>query len=503
MKILTSKQIHALDAYTIEHEPISSIDLMERAAGALAAAIMERYDTQWPVSVFAGPGNNGGDALAVARLLYERGYTVDTYLFNVKDSLSADCAANLVRLQECGCQVHEVRQEFEPPQLTEHSLVIDGLFGSGLNKPLSGGFAAVAKYLTVSPAQVVALDVPSGLMTEDNTYNVLANVVHADLTLTLGQTKLAMLLADSQPFTGEVRVLDIGLSREFLAGVDASYCVMERSEARALLRPRSAFAHKGTAGTAMLVAGSSGMAGAAILAARACLRGGVGKVVVHTPRACVLPLQVAVPEAVISVDRDDDCVVSPADLDRCTALAIGPGLGRNDATAIAMMSQLRQLRVPAVVDADALNILASRRAWLGQLPEGLVLTPHVGELNRLCDTAGASDFERLTRARDLAQRLRGYVVLKGHYTAVCMPDGQVSFNPTGNAGMATAGMGDVLTGVITALLAQGYPTADAVRLAVYLHGLAGDIAAHDTGQQALVASDVIRCLGQAFAALEA
>jgi len=498
MKIFTSAQIHELDKYTIEHEPVKSIDLMERAAKALTRAITSRWDAAVPVVVFAGPGNNGGDALAVSRMLCEQGYQVKAYLFNISGHLSEDCAENRKRLVERRSQVlTEVTQEFEPPQLEQGTLVVDGLFGSGLNKPLGGGFASLVKYINASPAQVVSIDVPSGLMTEDNNYNVLSNIVRADLTLTLQHRKLSMLFGEFQPFIGELRVLDIRLSQEGMEKIDAQYTLTEEADVRPMLLRRDPFSHKGNMGHALLVAGSYGMAGAAILAAKAVMRAGAGKVTVITPKRNLPILQSAVPEAVLLPDRDETYFSEAVITDGYQAVGIGPGLGRAEQSAVALISQLRRTQCPLVCDADAINILSDHRAWLQQLPKGIILTPHPKELERL-EGKAIDSYDRLTKARDLAEQLQGYVILKGHYTAVCMPDGHVAFNSTGNAGMATAGSGDVLTGIVTGLLARGYGRREACLAGVYLHGLAGDMAARELGEESLMASDIISYLPKAF-----
>ncbi|MDE5709925.1 MAG: NAD(P)H-hydrate epimerase, partial [Bacteroides sp.] len=277
MKIFPTTNIKQLDAYTIENEPISSLDLMERAALALTEAIAERWGVETPFTVFAGPGNNGGDALAVARLLAEKGYRLEVYLFNTKGSLSPDCEANKEWLADvAGVDFHEVTTQFIPPTLTEDHVVVDGLFGSGLNKPLAGGFAAVVKYINASPAKVVAIDIPSGLMGEDNAYNVSANIVRADLTLSLQLPKLAFLFAENEPYVGEWDLLDIGLSEEGIEEMETDFYMLENEAMPGLLKPRGRFAHKGDFGRALLIAGSQGMAGASVLAAPASLRSGVG-----------------------------------------------------------------------------------------------------------------------------------------------------------------------------------------------------------------------------------
>ena len=499
MKIFTSAQIHELDRYTIENEPIPSLDLMERAAKALTQAITEMYSASMPVVVFAGPGNNGGDALAVARLMADKGYQVSVYLFNISGSLSPDCAANKQRIQENKRiqKFIEVIEEFNPPVLEANMLVIDGLFGSGLNKPLAGGFASLVKYINASPSQVVAIDVPSGLMTEDNTYNVRANIIRATHTLTLQQLKLSFLFAENQQFVGNLRVLDIRLSQEGMAKIEAPYTIVEENDVRQLMLSRSPFAHKGQMGNALLIAGSYCMAGAAVLAARACLRAGAGKVYVNSPKRNIPILQMSVPEAIIQKGNEETMFAEAVDTEDFKALGIGPGLGQSEQTAIALIAQLRRTQCPIVADADALNILANHRAWLQQLPQGIIMTPHPKELDRL-DGHSADSYERLIKASKLAERLKGYIILKGHYTAICCPGGHILFNPTGNAGMATAGSGDVLTGIITALLARGYKHEEACIVGVYLHGLAGDMAAQELGEESLIASDIIKYLPRAF-----
>ena len=504
MKIFTSAQIHELDKYTIENEPISSIDLMERASTMLTNVIVDTWQASTPVVVFAGPGNNGGDALAVARMLTAQRFSVNVYLFNTTGRLSPDCEQNRERLKKVRNLkgFTEITQEFEPPALTEDMLVIDGLFGSGLNKPLSGGFASVVKYINASKAKVVSIDIPSGMMTEDNTYNVRANIIRADMTLTLGNRKLCMMMADIQPLLGEVRVLDINLSAEGIEKTASNYSIIEEKEAREMMLPRDAFVHKGNMGHALLIAGTYGMAGAGILAARACLRSGIGKLTVHIPKRNYDIMQISVPEAILQLDKEETIFSQPSETSIYEAIGIGPGIGLSETTAIAVIAQIRSNKTPMVIDADALNVLASHRAWMQQLPEGLILTPHPKELDRLVGNASNDDFERLTRAVNLAQQLRAYVILKGHYTAICMPNGHVCFNSTGNAGMATAGSGDVLTGIITGLLARGYSREEASILGVYLHGLAGDLAANDLGEESLTAGDIINYLPKAFIQLK-
>ena len=489
MKIFPTSGIRQLDAYTIEHEPIASIDLMERAARALADAIMEQWpDTDTPFTVFAGPGNNGGDALAVARLMAEQGYRLEVFLFNPQGKLSEDCAVNRERLLQVeGITFHEISTQFAPPTLTADYVVVDGLFGSGLNKPLGGGFAAVVKYINASPAHVVAIDVPSGLMGEDNTC--------------LQLPKLAFLFAENEAYVGEWRLLDIGLSEEAIEETETDFELADDDELPSLLRPRGRFAHKGNFGRALLIAGSQGMAGASILSARGCLRSGVGLLTVHVPFCNNFMVQSSVPEAMTELDYNETRFSEPTDTDDYQAIGIGPGLGRDPQTVDAVLEQIRICQTPMVIDADALNALGEHRSGLNALPEGSILTPHPKELERLVGKCQNS-YERLTKARELAKNVGVHIVLKGAYTAVISPSGQCWFNTTGNPGMATGGSGDVLTGVLVALLAQGYDTWTAARLGVYVHGLAGDIAARKQGRTGMTAGDIATCLPLAWKLLE-
>ena len=503
MKIFTTAQIRELDKYTIEHEPIASLDLMERAARVLTQVVVQEWTVATPIVIFAGPGNNGGDALAMARMLSEQNYQVNVYLFNISGHLSADCAANKQRLLDTKLAKNfvEVSTEFDPPVLDSNTLVIDGLFGSGLNKPLAGGFASLVKYINASPSKVVSIDVPSGLMTEDNAYNVRANIIRANMTLTLQNPKLSFLFPENQQFVGQLRVLDIKLSKEGIEKIEASFTMIEESDVRERLLTRSPFAHKGQMGTALMIAGCYAMAGAAVLATKACLRAGVGKVVVNSPRRNIPILQTAIPEAVVRSGSEETIFAETIDTDDYQAMGIGPGLGQSEQTAIALIAQLRRTQCPIVADADAINILGNHRAWLQQLPKEIILTPHPKELDRL-EGHSADTYERITKACNLAERLKGYVILKGHYTAICCPDGHVMFNTTGNAGMATAGSGDVLTGILTGLLARGYKPQDACIVGVYLHGLAGDLAAKEIGEESLIAGDIIQYIGKAFKRLK-
>ena len=504
MKILSSLQLRQWDKYTIENEPISSIDLMERASMAFCSAFMNRWQTDTPVIVFAGYGNNGGDALAISRILAQHEYQVETYLFNTgSKGLSNDCEMNRRKLMEQGkVKFIEVTAQFVPPRISAQTVVIDGLFGTGISRPLTGGFAAVVKYVNAAAKQIVAIDVPSGLMTENNDGNIKENIIRATHTFTFQCQKLAFLYPENQQFLGHVEVLDIGLLDVHQPFTSSPYSILEKNQVVSLLKKRPRFAHKGSCGHALLVAGKKNMAGCAVLSARACMRTGVGKLTVHTQEPNRTILQLAVPEAILDVepearDKRTSITKSTSFVNSFSAVGIGPGIG-TDENAFDILSHLfSESEVPMVLDADALNIIAAHPGLKNLIPPGSILTPHKGELARLLSPTDNS-FEQMQLAMQFAQQQGIYIIAKDAYTAIITPEGMVHFNTIGNAGMATAGCGDVLTGIILSLLAQGYSSADASILGVYLHALAGDIVAEQLCQESLIASDIIDAIPQAF-----
>ncbi len=501
MKILTCSQQKEADAYTITNEAIPSIKLMEKAAIQITEAICKRWDSTHSFTVFAGPGNNGGDAVAVTRLLFLKGYNVTLYVFNVSSQLSEECQINIQRLQECKFpNFNEVYSTFNFPKLKEGDIVIDGLFGSGLNKPLSGGFAAIVQRINASPATIVSIDIPSGLMGENNSNNIRQNIIRADLTLCVHAPKLSFLFLENEEFVGEWENIDIGISKDFINQVNTPYHITERNDVCKLIKPRKRFAHKGNFGHGLLIAGSYGMAGAAVLSAKAGLRSGIGLLTIHTPICNHFILQTAVPEAIVQDDVFDRYFAAPTEISRFQAIAIGPGIGQEEDTALATLEQIKTCPIPLVLDADALNIFSTYQEQLDLIPPLSILTPHVRELERIIGRCNNS-YERLTKAIELAARLQCFIILKGAWTAVITPDGDCYFNPTGNPGMATGGSGDVLTGILMSLLAQGYSQEEACRLGVYVHGLAGDIAAQRLGEISMTAGDIVEALPEAWKSL--
>lgn len=502
MKIPSTTQLKDWDTYTIEHEPIRSIDLMERASQAFVDTFTDEVSKSTKVFVLAGPGNNGGDALAIARMLLDDGYTVETFLFNKHDQLSPDCQTNKDRLLALPEAVlHEIKDSFFPPTISRNQVIIDGLFGSGLNKPLSGGYTTLVKFFNHTRADIYSIDIPSGLFGEDNTYNPADAIIKAKRTFTFQSPKLSFLLADSAAYVGKWEVLDIGLHPEGLQLIDTPYNYTLPNDISPLLLHRGTFSHKGTFGHALLMVGSKGKMGAAVLSAQACLRSGCGLLTVALPGCGETIMQTSLPEAMVISDEEDEVLSRTPDLTAFSAIGLGPGIGQLAPTVRMIGELLDSWRSPMVIDADALNIIATDRSLLRRVPKQSILTPHPRELDRLTGTSHSS-YERLMKARELATSIESIVVLKGAYTAICLPDGRVHFNTTGNPGMATAGSGDVLTGILTGLLAQAYSPRDAALLGVYLHGLAGDIAATRQSSESLIASDITKHLGRAFRYLQ-
>jgi len=530
MKLLSATQTRALDQATIQEQGITSVDLMERAAQALLFWLYGRYLYRSPadILVLCGPGNNGGDGLALARLLHEARQPVRVARLP-SARYSADYEVNLARLPAAVPQA-EIRAD-ALPAIQPTTLVVDALFGSGLSRPLAGLAAALVHHLNASGAAVVAVDVPSGLATDseprpavpDSPADLPAAVVRATHTVSFGQPHLAFLLPQNAAFVGEWHVEDIGLSRAFIESADTPWHLTGFLQAdlntvditwpprpapvpELSLPRREKFAYKNTFGHALLLAGSRGKLGAAVLAAGACLRGGVGLLTVRVPGAGLDVLQISQPEAMGLPDPNPDFISELPDLSPYQAVGLGPGVGQNPATAAVLRALLtaaalgadRPRPLPLVLDADALNLLGAHRELLALLPENTVLTPHVGEFTRLTEAA-RDDYHRLALLREFAQKHRVIVVLKGAYSAVAAPDGQVYFNPTGNPGMATGGSGDCLTGLLLALRAdQRLPALTATRLAVLAHGRAGDLAAAEIGEAGLVAGDIVRFLGPAL-----
>ena len=503
MKIFETKQIREIDEYTIRNEPVSSDGLMERAAMGCAAWILENISRENSFLVFTGPGNNGGDGWAIARLLAERGYgNIRLYHLQISHILSSDAEVNRQRLiSQNKVPVSEISDASAFPDILKKDVVIDALFGSGVSRPLEGLSAALVQHINAAECRVVSIDIPSGLMGENNSGNPEAGIIKASETLTFQFPKRSFFFAENRKYTGNWHIIPIGLHPGIIAEMQTGYYYLIHSDLVKIFKKRSRFSHKGTYGHALLIAGSYGMTGAAILAARACLRSGAGLVTSHIPLSGYPIMQVAVPEVICRIDKSPHYFTGCSVDENYTSVGIGPGIGTAPETVAAFASLLETISQPLVVDADALNILAGHPELHALLPENTILTPHPKEFDRIAGES-TNGFNRNLRAGKLAVENKLFIVLKGAYTAVLLPDGRCFFNSTGNPGMATGGSGDVLTGIVLALLSQGYQPADAALLGTYIHGLAGDLAANENGQQAMIASDIIDNLGKAFLKFE-
>ena len=496
MTVYSPEQIRAWDAYTIRHEPISSLDLMERAADKCVQWLTKYYPQQKSFRIFCGKGNNGGDGLAIARMLILNGAQVQVHVLEFGRIGSDDFQANLQRLHDLAVDIHFIQSAEAFPPIDPQELIIDALYGSGLNKPLDGLSADLVNYLNATRNKIVSIDLPSGLFADQSSMGF--TVVQAAHTLSFQVYKLGLLLAENAPFIGEVHILDIGLHHGFTMDAASQMFVIDEPFISSLFRPRTRFGHKGSFGHALIIGGSYGKIGAISLATSAALRSGAGLVSIMVPQCGYQVLQSSVPEAMVITDVDAEKLTGiPADVEKFTVAGVGPGMGTDTATQQMLAKLVFGFKKPMVLDADALNCLSNNPPLLQSLPTNSILTPHPKEFERLFGTA-TNDLERIRLAAIKAQELNLNIVLKGHHTCVSLPDGRQFFNATGNSGMAKGGSGDVLTGVVTALVAQGYSPADAALFGVYLHGLSGDLAAKHLSKEAMTASDTIRFLAQAF-----
>ncbi len=498
MKIFTNEQIRAIEQYTIEEEGVASSELIERAASAVTCEIISRWRPDKQIWVFAGQGNNGADALTVARMLIEQGYRVEVLLFNVFNRLSDGCVYARRKLLEQGnVNFTEVTGDFNPPYIAPDSIVIDGLFGSGLREPLSGGFRSLVDYINSSKACIVSIDVPSGLFAEWNEENLSRNIIHATLTLAIQFPRLSFFIADNAEFLGEWKVLDIELSSAEIKNTQAQYFLLEKSDVKRVLRPRGEFSSKSDFGSAIIVAGSYGMLGAAQMAAKGALRAGVGRLTMHVPRCGFTVLQSSVPEAMMQVDHNDGGITDISLRHEYDIVALGPGIGTHDLTVRAVETFVSKASHPLLIDADGLNCIAQRPMILDCIPPMSVLTPHAGEFDRMFGEH-ASQEARIRTAIQKAETYNIIILLKGRYTTVVRPDRRLLFSASGGPALATPGSGDVLTGVIAALLAQGYSPDIAAAAGAYIHGTAGQMAAERHGDYGVLASDIADNIGAAI-----
>ncbi|RMG79257.1 MAG: NAD(P)H-hydrate dehydratase [Bacteroidetes bacterium] len=498
MKILSAAQIRELDQYTIQNEPISSLDLMERAATTCFRKILEHFPNIKNAAVFCGVGNNGGDGLVIARLLHQKNIRVQVFIIEYSPKKSPDFKINYQRLKDLNIPLQHITDENFSIDLSSYDIVIDAIFGSGLSRPVEGFTAKVIEKINLARKTVVAVDFPSGLFDEDNSSNNYKNIIKAQLTLTFQVPKLSFFFPENAPFVGKFEILDIGLSQEKIQKLKTPYHLIDESDITDMLKSRPAFAHKGNFGHALLTGGSYGMMGAMVLAAQSCVKAGAGKITALIPECGYNILQTSVPEAMcITVNNKKHLINCKIEFEKYDAIAVGCGMGKHEDSQRLLKNIIQNSDIPLIIDADALNILSLNKTWINFLPPQSILTPHKKEFERLFGKTSNS-YQTIRTLKEKAVKHQIYIILKGKYSAIATPKGNIFFNPTGNPGMATGGSGDVLTGLLAGLSAQGYHPVETALTGTYIHGLAGDAALAKESEETLSATSIIEHLAVAF-----
>lgn len=498
MKIFSSLQIRACDEFMINNESISILHLMERVAQSCLDYIVHAFQKSETIYVFCGNGNNGGDGFALARLLYLKGFDVEVYIDKSQKKLSKDAQINFNSLKETlGGSIFDFT-DLDPAAISISSVIVDALFGSGLNRKIEGKYAEVIRKLNAIDAHKIAIDIPSGIYADDNLPED-SVVFKADVTLSFQFYKKSFLHPETGRFCGKIVVLNIGLSKDCILETETQNFVVYDEDALQIYQPREDFSHKGHYGKSAIVAGSYGKIGAAVLATKAASRAGSGLAFSIAPNCGYEVLQSTCPEAMFISGGQD--FIHHFNIEEDFTYGIGPGLGTNSETEKSFLEFLKNYKKPLVLDADALNILSRDHINLQFIPKESIITPHPKEFTRLFGESDDS-FKRLELARRKAKEFNIYIVLKDHHTQTITPEGDVFYNITGNSGLAKGGSGDVLLGIVTSLLAQGYSSRDAAVFGVWLHGKAADIAMETYSKEAMLASDVIKCLSEVFNFLE-
>ncbi|MDO9679918.1 MAG: NAD(P)H-hydrate dehydratase [Bacteroidales bacterium] len=498
MKIFTSSQIALIDSFTIINEPVSETALIKRAARKLYEWLKTEVNKKQEIFVFAGPGNNGNDAIALTSILAARDFNCKLFLIKNRTLKSESRKELLGEAYLFGSVlVKEIEKEGDIPEIPSDAIVVEGIFGIGLNRCAEGIYCPIIEKINNSGARVISIDLPSGLLSEENVSPEKNSIIWANNTLTFEFPKLCMFFKEASPYIGKWDVLPIGLHSEIIEKTDTNFFMLTEELIRKELKPRDKFSHKGNFGHSLLIAGSYGMGGAAVLAAKGAMRSGAGLLTVHIPKLLYQILQISVPEAICSVDWSESIFTGVENTEDYSAIAVGPGIGKSPESADGLRKLLKASKKPMVIDADALNIIASERDLIDLIPEGSVITPHPGEFARIAGETKNS-YDAVMKQSEFSKKHNIVVVLKGAHTSVATPDGEIFFNSTGNPGMATAGSGDVLTGTILALISQGYSSKVAAIAGVFIHGLAGDIALETKGENSIIAGDIAASLGAAF-----
>ena len=493
MKILSSESIRKVDAKTIQYDGISSDELMEKAAIAFYDYFIKQHNNKKKlVALFCGIGNNGGDGLVVARLLHQAGYNVIVFVIEANDNYSADCSLNLKRVQEAGVNVSVITSVEDIPEMSEIYVVIDAIFGTGLTRELSGLIKEVISNINQANKTVISIDVPSGLFLDRPTLFA----IEASETITFQLPKLALFLPDNDCYVGKLSMIDIGLNTRAIAEANSDEFYLIREDMAKQLKPLNKFAHKGTQGHALIIGGSLGKIGAVSLASMAALKSGCGLITAFVPKCGTNAIQSYFPEAMVIQDNNKHYISSIAFDVQPDAIAIGMGMGTEKESKQAFHQFLKTNSSPLIIDADALNILSENSEWLNELQPNTILTPHLGELKRLIGE-WKNDYQKIEKTRNFAQRNNLIVVVKGAHTLI-VDSAMLYVNSSGTPALATAGSGDVLSGIIVGLLAQGYKPIEAAQLGVYIHGMTANITSNEINPRSFVASDIINNISKVY-----
>lgn len=503
MKIFSAEQIKQIDEFTIANEPVSSIDLMERAAMACTKRIMKLVKTEDELIIFCGKGNNGGDGFAIARLLLERGFNCHAFIINYTEKFSSDAEINYNKLKESfATKISEINSlaDLKEKITSTNFIVIDALLGTGINKAIDGLLKETVTFINANFKRIISIDVPSGLFV-DETSKDNDSIICSTLTLTFQFPKLAFLLPENKKYVNEFEVLDIGLSAKAIQDEFTNFYYITKQDISSFLKPRNKFSHKGIFGHALLLAGSKGKSGAAMISSKACLRSGAGLLTLHSNKSTTEGLLHHLPEAMSIEDTNEDHISEIDKPENYDAIGFGPGVGIHEDTQIVLKKILQYYTGKLIIDADGLNILAENKTWLDFLPPETILTPHPKEFERLFGKH-ENDFEKIKALKHISLKYNCIVVLKGAHSAVAFPDGSIFFNSSGNAGLAKGGSGDGLTGIILGLLARGYTAPKATLIGLFIHGYAADMCVKKNSMESLLISDIIDQLPRAFKKLE-
>lgn len=493
MKILSSDAIRTVDAKTIEYNEILSHELMEMAATAFFDYFADHYSiNESTVALFCGTGNNGGDGIAVARLLHEKGYVVKLFILEINDSYSDDCALNIDRAEKAGVDTTRVTSIKQIPDLSNMGVIVDAIIGAGLSRKLGGLAKDVIEKINEAQKRVISIDIPSGLFMDKPT----AFAIHATETVTFQIPKLALFLPLNYQFVGNLSILNIGLDATAISEEETDMYYLDDATMAHKLKPLSKYAHKGTQGHALIIGGSLGKIGSVLLACKASLNSGCGLVTAFVPQCGTNIIQSSFPEAMVLQDHNQSHISSISYDIQPSGIAIGMGMGQHNETKQAFHQFIEDAFPPLVVDADALNILAENSDWLLNLQPNTILTPHPGELSRLIGK-WEDDFEKIALTREFARKYNLIVVIKGAHTIIVDAD-NLFVNSTGTPALATAGSGDVLSGIIAGLLAQGYEPIIAAQLGVYIHGMTANITSDTINPHSFIASDIIENIGKVY-----